>query len=160
MSKSGALVKRLRRDLREDIEIAFESLHGEYTVSDFAEKIQRMLVALDLNQYSMELAFSIARQEDQQRTAMALKPSLSLFADADLEYIVIPIDDGRRVKAKDATLHHLNIKQSAQLRNLAAQTRVAQDTAALIEEVFPLMSQHPEMTLGQAQLILYPQKEE
>jgi hypothetical protein len=154
MSKSGALVKRLRRELRDDINSAFDSLHGEFSLNDVAIVLQRKLVALDLNEYSLELAWSITRTEDQARTATALKPSLDLFADGELESIVIPIEDGRRVKAIDATLHHLNIKQSAQLRNLAVQTKSAQDTAELIEQLFPVMSTDPTMTIGQARRIL------
>jgi hypothetical protein len=154
MSKSGALVKRLRRELRDDINAAFDSLHGEFSLNDVAVVLQRKLVALDLNEYSLELAWSITRTEDQARTAAALKPSLDLFADGELESIVIPIEDGRRVKAIDATLHHLNIKQSAQLRNLAVQTKSAQDTAELIEQLFPVMSTDPTMTIGQARRIM------
>jgi hypothetical protein len=49
MSKSGALVKRLRRELRDDINAAFDSLHGEFSLNDVAVVLQRKLVALDLN---------------------------------------------------------------------------------------------------------------
>ena len=49
MSKSGALVKRLRRELRDDINSAFDSLHGEFSLNDVVVVLQRKLVALDLN---------------------------------------------------------------------------------------------------------------
>ena len=103
-------VQRLRREIQVDIEEAYASLSGEFTLIDETNAITSILRRLDLNSYAPDIAAQIARAEDHSRASLPMPATAALFTEDIGERLILPLGGGVRVKLNDATLVHLQKK--------------------------------------------------